>query len=345
MEQLINIEDALNLQAPLFIDLRSPSEFEEAHIPGALNMPLFDDEERAIIGTIYKDISPEKATEEGLSLVAPRLPELYARLKELCRKNEIILYCWRGGMRSKGICQILTVMAVKHYRLEGGYKSFRNFVIEYFSQPFLQEIIVLDGLTGVGKTDMLELLIKDNYPAIDIEGLASNKGSVFGHIGFASVPTQKQFEGLLFAALYRLRHLPRIIVECESRRIGKVSLPTSFFKAMENGHRVLVYDSLHNRVNRLTQTYTLKRSGAYDKELGEAINRLRKRLGHKKVNNLLELLDIKEYNSIVKVLLEDYYDPLYNYPNEPSSDYELNLNAQDMTGSVEKLKGLLESPL
>ncbi len=344
MEHLISIQSALELPAPLFIDLRSPAEFVEAHIPEALNIPLLDNEERAIIGTIYKEISPEKATEEGLSIVAPRLPELYAKLKELSQNNDIILYCWRGGMRSKALCQILSVMGIKHYRLEGGYKAFRHFVLEYFSQPFLQEIIVLDGLTGVGKTDMLEFLIRDNYPAVDLEGLACNKGSVFGHIGYSQAPTQKQFEGLLFSILYKVKHNPRIIVECESSRIGRISLPTSFFTAMENGRRILVYDSLENRVKRLVKTYTLKYTRDNDIELSKALDHLRKRLGHIKVNYLLELLDKQEYNSIVKVLLEDYYDPLYRYPDEPSLNYELNLNAQDMAGSIDKLKSLLNLP-
>jgi len=341
MEHLITIEKALELSNPLFVDLRSPVEYEEAHIPGALNVPLFEDEERALIGTVYKKESPEDAIDKGFQIAAPKLPEIYNKLKPYCSAREIVLYCWRGGMRSRAISQILDVLNMPHFRLIGGYKSFRRCVNSFFEDPFKQEIIVLHGLTGVGKTHILEKLREEGYPAVDLEGLANNRGSVFGHIGLEKAPSQKQFEGLLYWECRRYQQAKRIAVECESRRIGSVLLPASFFNAMQSGRKVLIYDSPENRIKRLVATYTRSKRGQNDEQLISAVNRLRKRLGNAKTDELIGLLSVPDYGEVVRRLLADYYDPLYHYPDKPSPDYEFNLDARSMDDAIAVLKEIL----
>lgn len=341
MTNLITIEEALAIENSQFIDLRSPEEYAEAHIPEAINFPLLEDEERAIVGIIYKEQSPERAVERGFDIIAPKLPSLCNRIKSISAEKAIVLYCWRGGMRSESISKVLDILGVKHYRLEGGYKAFRSYVLKFFEKKFDKDIIVLDGLTGVGKTEILDDLIKQGLPAIDLEGLANNRGSVFGNVGLPMQPLQKHFEGMLFWKYLKLQQYPKIIVECESRRIGSNIIPENFFAAMEKGKHILIYDNMQNRVARLVATYTCNASAKNEEQLSKAIHSLKKRLGNKKTDFLLDCLAAHDYKTLTEVLLTDYYDPLYSYPALPTDEYELSLNAADFEKTVTKLKSVL----
>lgn len=337
----ITIEKALQLERAVFIDLRSPKEYQEAHIPNAVNIPLFDNEERAIIGTIYKRTSPDLAVEKGLTLFAPKLPGIFSRIREISRENTVILYCWRGGMRSKSLSQLLNTLGIKSYRLENGFKSYRHHVIKYFENKFSKNVIVLHGLTGVGKTELLNNLKKKGLPAVDLEGLANNRGSVFGQVGLGKSPSQKQFEGLLYYECIKYAHYPNIMVECESRRIGRVIIPEMFFNAMQSGKNILVYDSLDNRIERLVGVYTNNHENRNDKQLEEAIKSLKKRIGNKMVSILIQLLHNGDYKEITKYLLLEYYDPLYHYPDKPSDNYEINLNSSNKEETLRVLEKII----
>lgn len=341
MDTLITIEEALALDHPLFIDLRSPAEYREAHIPGAYNLPILENEERALIGTLYQKESPDLAVDKGFELVAPKLPELCRKVKELGRNRDIVLYCWRGGMRSQSLSQVLSILGTGHYRLLGGYKAYRKHVNEFFAKPFTQNIVLLNGLTGVGKTELLQRLAADGYPAIDLEGLANNRGSVFGYIGQENQPTQKHFEGLLFNECLKYRKFEFLAVECESRRIGRIILPAGFFKAMQEGLKVLIYDSMENRIKRLTETYTASFSSVNSEEICFALDKLKKRLGQEKVKNLKELIAEGNYHDVVHRLLVDYYDPMYRYPSGPSKEYSYSLDAGDPENTLAVLKEIL----
>lgn len=341
MDKLISMEEALQLQNPMYIDLRSPLEYEDAHIPGAVNIPLLEDDERTTVGTAYKEESPQLALDKGFAFVAPRLPKIHEQIKALGKNRPLILYCWRGGMRSRSLSEILSLLNAPHYRLIGGYKAFRQTVNEFFDKPFSQEIIVVHGLTGVGKTELLLELRKGGYPAIDLEGLANNRGSVFGHIGLSSAPSQKQFEGLLFMEIMRLRTFPRLVVECESRRVGARIIPESFFDAMQKGRKILLYDSMENRIDRLIATYVNEDYTNNTEQLFDALSGLKQRLGQKKTVYLNNCLAQKNYHDFVERILVDYYDPLYRYPDKPSCEYELCLNAAVLPRELEKLKKIL----
>ncbi len=338
---LISVDNAFELKNVQFIDLRSPIEFEEAHIPGAINIPLLEDDERKIVGTIYKQHSPDLALEEGFGFIAPKLPDICLKIKNIGNAYYPVIYCWRGGMRSQALSNVLDIMSIKHFRLYGGYKAFRNYVLEYFSQPFKQNVIVLDGLTGVGKTDLIQEIIKLGLPAIDLESLANNHGSVFGCIGLGKQPQQKHFEGLLLAKCLKQKDKPNIIVECESRRIGSVSIPETFFTAMKNGQHILIHDIIENRIKRITDNYVIENNDQNRESIRNAIYGLKKRLGLKNTNNLIYLFENNEYSKVVEILLKDYYDPLYAFPSEHSNKYKINISSVDMAYAVDVLRSLI----
>lgn len=343
MDNLIDIKDALCLKRPLFIDLRSPLEYEEAHIPGAINLPILENEERALVGTVYKKESPDVAVDKGFELAAPKLPELYKKIRELGKENDVVLYCWRGGMRSHSLSQVLSILGTGHYRLIGGYKAFRRHVNDFFDQPLKQKIILLNGLTGVGKTELLQKLDNEGFPVVDLEGLAKNRGSVFGSIGYNKQPTQKQFDGLLFSQCNKYRDFKALAVECESRRIGSIILPASFFKAMQEGLKLLIYDSMENRITRLIGTYTESYSSNYEEQIIAALDRLKQRLGQERINALKEQLKEGNYRDVVYHLLVDYYDPMYRYPDGPTAEYKYCLDASKTEDTLASLKEILST--
>lgn len=319
----INIQDLHELANPVLVDVRSEGEFAEATIPGAINLPLLDNAERAEVGTIYTQVSRARARELGLSLVSPKLPALVKTAQELGEHGPLVMFCWRGGMRSLALTQVLDLMGIPVYRLLGGYKAYRKQVLNFFQGGFPFQVVVLRGNTGVGKTEMLGRLRQEGYPAIDLEGLANNRGSVFGDVGLGAPPSQKAFEGLLYEEFRHFNGWPYIIVECESKRIGRVTLPQNFFRAMQEGTQILMYDDITNRVRRLRDEYTALPQAFV--EIRQALQRLVKTLGHDKVNQLNRLLDEDE-DEFTRQLLVDYYDPLYAYPNEPHSGYAACLN-------------------
>ncbi|SDG90834.1 tRNA 2-selenouridine(34) synthase MnmH [Desulfosporosinus hippei] len=336
----INVEELRNLDKPILIDVRSEGEYAEATIPGAFNIPLFNNEERAEIGTTYTQTSPSLARELGLNIVSPKLPSLINQVGELAKKGPLVLFCWRGGMRSKSIATVVDLMGIPIYRLQGGYKAYRNQVVEYFQKKLPFQVVVLRGNTGVGKTELLKRLRADGYPAIDLEKLANNRGSVFGAMGLGEPPSQKKFEGLLYEELASLRDFSYIIVECESKRIGRVSLPASFYTEMQEGIQILQCDNLENRVQRLILEYTSVPNAI--QEIRVALERLIKTLGHIKVNELKALLDTNCLDKFTELLLVDYYDRLYAYPNEPNSKYLYYINYEKPERAIRELECYLD---
>lgn len=336
----INVQDLMTLDHPILVDVRSEGEFTEATIPGAVNLPLFNNEERAQVGTTYTQSTPSLARELGLSIISPKLPQLIKKVEEFSKRGPLVLFCWRGGMRSKSLATVVELMGIPIYRLIGGYKAYRNQVTDYFQTKLPFQVVVLRGNTGVGKTDLLGRLQADGYPAIDLEKLANNRGSVFGAMGLGEPPSQKKFEGLLYEELVSLSGFPYIIVECESKRIGRVTLPIDFYTAMQEGIQVLHCDSLANRVQRLLKEYATVPNAL--QEIGVALERLIKTLGHVKVRELRSLLETGYLNVFTERLLVEYYDKLYAYPNEPNSEYAFYVNYQEPVKALGELECYLD---
>ena len=218
----IDFTSAWHLKNALFIDLRSPDEYHIDHIPGAINMPIFNDEERKEIGTLYCQLDPVKAGYRGLELVLPKVSDLLKQIEELIKTNQVILYCWRGGQRSRSLYKLAQAMQLDCHYLCGGYKAYRNHVFQYFQKDCTYSIFVFHGLTGVGKTGILQK-IKNNtkLQVIDFEDLLNNRGSAFGTIGLKQPPSQKSFESSLWYDLDRFDQNKPVLVECESRRAGQ----------------------------------------------------------------------------------------------------------------------------
>ncbi len=335
----IRIEEALQDRNILFVDVRSPKEFAEDHIPGAINIPILDNEERAIIGTLYKHEGKDSAVQKGLEFVTPKLEQLYNQLKELSDKNKVVIYCFRGGMRSSSVVDFASSCDVKVHKLDGGYKAYRRYVISYFqtlSSRFL--FTTLHGNTGVGKTQMLLELQKCGEAILDLEFFAKNSGSVFGDLYYeGNAPSQKFFETSIFEKLYSYEQKNQkvIFLESESKKIGRCTLPAEFWEMMQSGKHILVEASMKNRVRRCVEDYTQKQKND-DEGLIQAISRLKDKLGNKKTAELIELVQQKNYDEVAEFLMEQYYDRLYLY-SQDQYDYEFTVSSDQMQESVEKI--------
>lgn len=331
MHKTIIIEEVLKLDQPIYIDMRSPAEFSIGHILGAINIPIFSNEERVTVGTLYRQFGVEQAKELGLSIASSKLPRIVAQIQGFYKTGRpIIVYCWRGGMRSKSIVTILNLMGIKAFQLVGGYKAYRRHVLDRLMNFKINpQIIVLCGSTGVGKTSLLEILRKKNIPIIDLEQLANHRGSVFGQIGLGKSTTAQFFDAALLMELENLNEQPYIIVECESKRIGNVYLPECLHQAMQHGLQILVHTDIEIRISRLIAEYTdLNKTHA--PEILMSLKALTKRLGKAKMEELVGDFEQGKTRTVVGTLLTNYYDPLYGYEKLTKKDYSLILDCTDL---------------
>jgi tRNA 2-selenouridine synthase len=316
-------------KATIIIDVRSPSEYEKGHITGAINLPLFDDEERAVVGIQYKNHGRHEAIEAGLEIAGPKLSALADQAKRIAIDNKICLYCWRGGMRSEKMAWLLELIGLEAYVLQGGYKQYRNALLEGFRA--LEKLIVLQGATGTGKTDILHELAYRGEQILDLEFHASHKGSAFGHIGMRAQPTSQQFQNNLFEALTQLDIQRRIWVESESLTIGKVYLPETLWSRMNSSHVVELDVPKNIRAARLVEEY----GQCSTQELRQSIEKIAARFGGNRVKTALGYLDTGNLYDTALLLLE-YYDKTYRHSRNTYKDPLLVRTVQSDTGSPEK---------
>jgi tRNA 2-selenouridine synthase len=286
----------------IILDVRSPSEYQKGHIKNAVSFPLFDDEERKAIGTIYKKSGREAAIEKGLEMTGPKMTEWVKEISNRYRKGPLYLYCWRGGMRSKSMGWLLALTGRQVYLLENGYKAYRNKAIETFSNPI--PLIVLGGYTGTGKTTLLQKLIEKGEQVIDLEKLARHKGSAFGYLG--PQPTSEQFSNLLFEELRLLNPKKPVWVEDESRTIGKVFLPQEFFEQKIHAPHVFIDMPKSLRIKNLMAGYGKDEIPL----LMEGFQKIAKRLGGQNLKPALEALQKGELETAAGIAL-NYYDKAY----------------------------------
>ncbi|MFZ5597814.1 MAG: tRNA 2-selenouridine(34) synthase MnmH [Bacillota bacterium] len=336
----VSVEQVLGMPGIVMVDVRSEGEFEEGTIPGAVNVQLFNNEERAVVGTEYRTKSPHSARQIGLDIVSPKLPDIIREIEKAAAPGKkVALFCWRGGMRSQSVAYVLDLMGFDVLRISGGYKAYRRHVVSYFSSGLTQKAVVIHGLTGVGKTIILDILSKAGLPVLDLEGIALHRGSVFGKVGLGPSPSQKNFEAQIFMALKKAEKRGLFIVECESRRLGRLLVPESVMNAMKTGYNILVYAPLEIRVRRLVEEYT--RGGNPEDsilQLKGAVNVLVKYLGNKKANMLNELIDKGRLETVAEILLKEYYDPLYKYPDGPDNRYDLCVDATETEPASEIIR-------
>lgn len=331
----------------IYIDVRSESEFKTGHIPGAINLPILYDLERHEVGWIYKNASVEEAKRIGLKYGSEKLHLFYDTLFELRNEypyKKIIFYCARGGYRSRSIALLLRSIDIPVYWLKGGYKGYRSEVLRKLNQPAedYPDFIVLNGLTGVGKTHILEKLHELGQPVIDLEGAANHRGSHLGKIGTDEFQSVQSFENNLYAQLKRIK-TSFCFVESESRRIGQVFVPKTMYLKMQEGYFLLINASLEFRIDALIKDYVSEEN--FTTVLERALPRIQSYIPNSIYKELLRLIALKEYASFTRLLLNEHYDPVYQKSIEKHLHLE-NFQVEDYTQcSNDIIKWLTNSSL
>ncbi len=311
------------LDSHSIIDVRTPLEFAEDHLPGAVNVPILTDAERVEVGTLYKQAGPQQARQRGLELTCSRFGAMVTRIADHAAGRPILVYCWRGGLRSLSMAILLEMSGYPVVQLWGGYKAFRGEVTACF-EDFVAPapLMVIHGMTGTGKTTFINGLDRKKWTTIDLEGLACHRGSAFGEVGLLQGLGQKHFETLLWDAFRRAPDDRPIVLEGESQRIGKLSLPGNLYAVMAASCKVWCYASLATRVRRLAVEYARQE---YREAMAAALERIRKKLGgpiHAELAGRLAEWDVEGFG---RGLIEHYYDRLY-YKHRPwTPDVEIDL--------------------
>jgi tRNA 2-selenouridine synthase len=304
-DYVIDISDFLKKVRviPVF-DVRSPAEFEHGHIPGAINLPLFTNEERSVIGTLYLKRGSSEATLKGLEMIGPKLKEFVKFAINNAPSGETLIHCWRGGMRSNSMAWLLNTAGIRSYALEGGYKAYRRHVHQTMEKPL--RLIVITGMTGSGKTVVLEELEKMGHQIIHLERLACHKGSAFGSIGMPLQPTTEQYENDLFETISRLNPEEPVFIEDESISIGSVFIPKPFFLQMSSAPCIRINLPLQQRIGRLIEDYTQTDNNL----LIQGVVRIRKHLGLENAENIIHCINNHDMEGAIALILK-YYDKLY----------------------------------
>lgn len=295
-------------QEGLILDVRSPSEYAHARIPGAVNLPLFSDAERCQIGTLYKQQGRETAVEEGLRMVGPRLIEIVEQAKHLLGSQLAKVHCWRGGMRSGSIAWLLQTAGLATLTLEGGYKTFRRYVCDLFESLPAQQprLLVLGGLTGSGKTEILELLREQGEQVINLEDLAGHRGSSFGMVGMGAQPSNEQFENSLAMEWARIDPRRTTWMEDESRLIGHCKIPDALYDLLRHAPTLVIERPLEERLENLLHMY----GQAAPEELIQGTHRLSRRLGGLRTRQISDMILRGELSAAIQTTLK-YYDAAY----------------------------------
>jgi len=327
------LEKFRSFKGPL-IDVRSPSEYYKGHMPNSINIPLFDNDERSIIGTIYKKQGREKAVIEGLRFFEKKIELLLDNLfmnieshqtisNENNKESSIKIYCSRGGMRSQSVAWLLEKYNFNPIILKGGYKIYRRWILDCFSKKW--NIIIIGGKTGTGKTRLLSLLDRYKYQILDLEGFACHRGSTFGGLGMKEQPSNEQFENKIAEKLYSFKSINNIFVEAESANIGKCKIPHEFFNQMKTSRRIEILRSESNRLDELIDTYSVFRK----EELKESVLRIKKRLGPQRTKIAIESINKENWDLVCRSVL-DYYDKCYEYEKIGKE----NITTLDLTDKI-----------
>jgi len=328
---MLPADEFLKLRKKLPVaDVRSPGEFAIGHIPGAVNIPLFDDAQRAEVGTLYKKEGNTKAVMRGIDLAAPGMSgklrsglalaaagRLQADLKEdpsgrlqagttAAAADRLMVYCWRGGMRSGAMAWLFSLGGIEPVVLKGGYKAYRNYILEDLCRE--RRYIILGGLTGSGKTGILRFMRNAGEQVTDLEGLASHRGSAFGALGQAPQPSSEHFANLLFDDLSAHQTGQQVWLEDESRNIGTVFMPDCFYARMQAAPVIALMMSIETRMPRLLREYT----SFPPEEIIASVMKISKRLGGDRTREAVEALNRGDYPTAIRITLE-YYDRSYQY--------------------------------
>jgi tRNA 2-selenouridine synthase len=303
----INIDEFLDLSASVpVVDVRSPGEYKTGHIPDSINIPLFSDSERAIIGTKYKKEGRIPAILEGLKLSGPEMSLKLNSALKISKDNKLLVHCWRGGMRSEAMGWLFSLADLQIKILEGGYKSYRHYVLDSLAEK--RKMIILGGMTGSSKTHILKYLNSKGNRTIDLEGLANHKGSAFGSLGQLPQPSGEHFSNMIFN---EWRNIPKdspLWLEDESRNIGTVFIPDCFFSNMQEAPLIVLLMDIKTRMPRLMEEYSV-----FPPELLIAsVIKIKKRLGGDNTRDAISAIEAGDISKAIEISLT-YYDKTYKY--------------------------------
>jgi tRNA 2-selenouridine synthase len=287
------------------LDVRSPDEYAKGHIPGAISFPLFDNRERAEIGTLYKQVGQSAAIERGMSMIQPRIQDMYKEGISHAKGGKLLVHCWRGGKRSESVAAMLAISGMDVLTLNQGYKAFRRWVLEQFSIPY--PIRIIGGATGSGKTEILHQLTAMGQRTVDLEGLADHRGSSFGRLGSTRQVRPAQFENDLAWELYFTEGAP-LWLEDESRSIGSLYIPMDFWNQMDASEVYYIELPKEVRIQRLVQDY----AHFSKEELVASVERISRRLGGARTQEVMAAFERNDVHTTVSLLL-DYYDKSYGH--------------------------------
>jgi len=332
----ISFVDSRNVADVRYLDVRAPSEYRDGCIPTAYNIPLLTDEERTAIGCLYRSLGQSSAIEKGYDFFFPKLDYFSNSFSQFNQDDTLVIYCARGGMRSRVITAFLNRCGFKAKQLVGGYKAFRQWNLEALNSFKIEHPVVLHGKTGVGKTLVLELL--EN--ALNLEALAHHRGSLFGGIG-KHPTTQKHFEAALIERLQQLDNRRPVFIEGESQRIGNITLPTRLFQQMKTARMVLLEAPMTVRVQRTIEAY-IRQQPAFLPDIRQTIQALQNDLGKKPVDHLLTLFDNGDYESCFESILKHYYDKRYAHSLD-KIHFDTVISSEDIAEAVARIEQLAGS--
>lgn len=320
------------------IDVRSPCEYEDDTITGAVNIPLLNDEERKEVGTTYVNVGKIEAKKLGVRLISPKLPDIMDKVLDIkLNHSQIAAFCSRGGYRSGFFAAAFSSIGIPIYQVEGGYKSYRREVMD--SLPKLNDrlnYIVLSGNTGVGKTDILHSLRRKGYPVLDLEGAANHRGSMLGSIGLGKCSSQKKFETNIYDQLMNAEG-SYIFAEAESQKIGSVAIPKFISDKMRHGIQVFIDADIESRINNLKNDYTLNEN--WKNESVKAVDTLGRYISKDKIELLKREIMEGNFDFVAGELMKNYYDPMYGFKSgklDYSARFSNGTNPDDASDEIIK---------
>ncbi len=330
-QSYFSVTEFRQLNGPI-IDLRTPKEFSQGHWPDSINIPLFDNDERAAVGKTYKEKGRKKAILLGLKFTGTKLLSISETLDKVSKSSDdefqpappcLRLYCWRGGMRSSSVGWLADLLDLKPAILQGGYKTYRNWVLAKFNERL--PIALIGGRTGTGKTDLLSALAQKGVSTIDLEGLANHRGSSFGGLGMPLQPTSEHYENLIAESLDNCKIDPthKIWMEDESAHLGRCRIPHELFKQMRLASVIEIERSKKERIQQLVTIYSHQNK----EELLEATTRINRRLGPQRTAKAMKAIEDEEWGDACLAML-DYYDRCYDHDLARSP----HRNTVDMSG-------------
>ena len=315
------------------VDVRSPSEFNSGHIPGAFNIPLFDDKERETVGIKYKKEGRSKAIIKGIELAGPNMHLKLHEAIKIAKDGKLLAHCWRGGMRSETMGWLFSLGDIDTEILDRGYKAYRNYILIALSEK--RKTIILGGMTGSSKTLILRHLKKRGQQVIDLEELANHKGSAFGALGQPPQPSSEHFANLLFNEWKQINKNLPVWIEDESRNIGNVFIPDDFYNNLQDSPTIILLMKIKERLPRLMEEYS-----TYPPELlKESIMKISKRLGGDNTKDALDAVDKGDLAKAVEIVLK-YYDKAYLYGIKRKNRKNL-ISVETETDDIEINAGLV----